>query len=87
MKYLSVLLLLMFSFNLTSFAEGAPTKKIIYQYKKFESFNFDRFSVEGDSTTPGDISIKPRFRVKFKNRLPEKKSFSTESLDSLDMIQ
>lgn len=62
-------------------------RKVIYKYKKYESFDFENISVEGDTTSPGDISVNPRFRVKFKNKLPEKKSFNTEVLDSLDMIQ
>lgn len=61
--------------------------KVIYKYKKFESFDFENISVEGDSSTPGDISVNPRFRVRFKNKLPEKKSFNTEVIDSIDMIQ
>ncbi|MCB9094432.1 MAG: hypothetical protein H6621_05115 [Halobacteriovoraceae bacterium] len=78
--------LLVFSFN--GFGKKESSKKnIVYKYKKFEQFDFDKFSVQGDSSSPGDISVNPRFRVKFKNKLPEKKSFNTEVLDSLDMIQ
>ncbi len=85
MKFLILLCLLIPN----SFAQKRSKKKrkVIYKYKKFESFDFENISVEGDTTSPGDISVNPRFRVKFKNKLPEKKSFNTETLDSLDMIQ
>ncbi len=76
---------LTFIFLLFSFFTYAQTPK--YKYKKFEKFDFNKMSVAGDSSSPGDISINPRFRVRFKNKLPEKKSFNTEVLDSLDMIQ
>ncbi len=79
MKVISSLILFL---SLTSIAQ--ETK---YKYKKFERFDFNKMSVTGDSSSPGDISINPRFRVRFKNKLPEKKSFNTEVLDSLDMIQ
>jgi len=77
---MKVFLLLIVSFTL-----GAQEKK--YKYKKYEKFDFNAFSVQGDSSSPGDISVNPRFRVKFNNKLPEKKSFDKEALDALDMIQ
>lgn len=80
------LLILMFLISPNSYSKK-KNGKVIYKYKKFESFDFENISVEGDTTSPGDISVNPRFRVKFNNKLPEKKSFNTETLDSLDMIQ
>lgn len=73
--------------SFSSWGQKSGKKNVIYKYKKFEKFDFENISVEGDSSSPGDISINPRFRVKFKNKLPEKKSFNTEVLDSIDMIQ
>ena len=67
MKYLSVVFIILISFTSVGYSRGKQKKKVVYKYKKFEKFNFDRFSIEGDSTSPGDISINPRFRVKFKN--------------------
>jgi hypothetical protein len=84
MRYL---LLLLITLNFSLFAQTQKKKKVIYKYKKFEKFDFENISVEGDSTAPGDISVNPRFRVKFKNKLPEKKSFNTEVIDSIDMLQ
>ena len=72
---------------LTPFYSYSKKAKTVYKYKKFEKFDFSNLSVEGDSSAPGDISVNPRIRVRFKNKLPEKKSFNTEVLDSLDMIQ
>jgi len=76
---------LIVAISLISLESFSQTPK--YRYKKFEKFDFSKMSVAGDSSSPGDISVNPRFRVRFKNKLPEKKSFNTEVLDSLDMIQ
>lgn len=51
---------------------------IRYEYKKFEKFDFDEIGVEGEAGSPGDISISPRLRKEFKNKLPERKSFNKE---------
>jgi hypothetical protein len=66
-----------------------PNKKgkVIYKYKKFEKFDFEDLEVKGDSSTPGDLSINPRFNIKFKNNLPVKDKFDEEIWDSIDSIQ
>jgi hypothetical protein len=61
--------------------------KIVYKYKKYEKFDFEDLEVKGDSSTPGDLSINPRFNIKFKNNLPDKKRFDEEMWDSVDSIQ
>jgi hypothetical protein len=61
---------------MSAFAEDK--KSIKYEYKKFEKFDLSEIGVEGESGSPGDISISPRLRNEFKNRLPERANFNSE---------
>ena len=58
-----------------------------YEYKKFEKFDFDEIGVEGEAGSPGDISISPRLRKEFTNKLPEKKNFNKEMKKAVDGIR
>ena len=58
-----------------------------YEYKKFEKFDFDEIGVEGEAGSPGDISISPRLRKEFTNKLPEKKNFNKEMKKAIDGIR
>ena len=53
-------------------------KKIIYEYKKFEKFDFQEIGVEGESGSPGDLSVSPNPRKDYGNRLPERREFNKE---------
>jgi hypothetical protein len=70
------------------FARKSKTKeKIIYKYKKFEKFNLEEISVDGETGVPGDISIINRFKREFNNRLPYRKNFRPEVILSIERIQ
>lgn len=62
-------------------------KNIKYEYKKYEKFDFDEISVEGEAGSPGDISISPRLRKEFKNNLPERNSFNKEMRKAINGIR
>jgi hypothetical protein len=62
-------------------------KKINYEYKKYEKFDFSAIDVEGGSNSPGDLSISPRFRKKFRNKIPERKQFHNEMKRALDSVR
>ena len=81
MKILFCCLVIM---NLT-FADDK--KNVRYEYKKFEKFDFDEIGVEGEAGSPGDISISPRLRKEFTNKLPEKKNFNKEMKKAVDGIR
>jgi hypothetical protein len=83
MKKFMCLLLLVSS---TLFAAEAK-KNVRYEYKKLEKFDFDEIGVEGESGSPGDLSISPRSRTEFKNRLPERHNFNKEMKKSVDGIR
>lgn len=65
-------------FALSVHAAELKKKKVIYEYKKFEKFDFDEIGVEGDSGSPGDLSVAPGPRKTYDNRLPERKDFNQQ---------
>lgn len=79
-----LILFLAMSFTLSAFSQK---KKVNYTYKKFERFDFDALDVEGGAGSPGDLSISPRFRKEFKNKIPERKNFNKEIVQSIDGIR
>ena len=80
------LIILSFVFMSLSIANDSE-KKVYYEYKKYEKFDFGAIDVEGGSSSPGDLSISPRFRKKFKNKIPERKQFNNEMKRALDSVR
>ncbi len=74
-------------FTLSGFAQTTAKKTIKYEYKKFEKFDFDEIGVEGEAGSPGDLSVSPRLRTEFKNRLPERSNFNREMKKSVEGIR
>ncbi len=68
-------------------AEEGKGKSIRYEYKKFEKFDFDEIGVEGEAGSPGDLSINPRARNEFRNKLPERTNFNKEIKKSVEVIR
>ena len=71
----------------TSVLAQEQKPNIRYEYKKYEKFDFDEIGVEGEAGSPGDISISPRLRKEFKNRLPERQNFTKEMKKAVDGIR
>jgi len=82
MKKLLLFLIISFSFN----SALAQKKKVKYEYKKYEKFDFETLKISGDKSSPGDLSISNRFRKKFKNKIPKKPNFVPEMKASLDAV-
>ncbi len=72
--------------SLPAFAQEKP-KSIRYEYKKFEKFDFDEIGVEGEAGSPGDLSITPRARNEFRNKLPERLNFNKEMKKAVEVIR
>lgn len=68
-------------------ANAQDKKNIRYEYKKLEKFDFDEIGVEGEAGSPGDLSINPRLRNEFKNKLPERANFNKEMKKSIEGIR
>lgn len=62
-------------------------KKVIYTYKQFEKFDFDDLNIEGDTGSPGDISITQIHEKRFTNRLPYRKSFTVEIKKGIERVR
>ena len=70
----------------STWAQGKG-KNIRYEYKKFEKFDFDEIGVEGEAGSPGDLSITPRARNEFRNKLPERTNFNREMRKAVEIIR
>ena len=85
-KLLLITLLLGCFFQLASAQTKTSKKKIIYEYKKYEKFDFGDMAIEGSTGAIGDLSVSPRYQVKFSNELPKKPNFNKELIDSVDNL-
>lgn len=62
-------------------------KNVKYEYKKYEKFDFGAIDIEGGGNSPGDLSISPRFRKRFRNKIPERKQFYKEMKKALEAVR
>lgn len=60
--------------------------KKTFKYKKYERFDFEALDVQGNNSSPGDLSIGPRFKKKFRNKIPERINFNKEMKRAIDSI-
>ena len=81
-SFLFIFILLTFNISAN---EGQS--KVRFEYKKYEKFDFDEIAVEGETGSPGDISISPRLRKEFRNKIPERKNFNKEMKKAIDGIR
>lgn len=82
---MKILILMVILLNVNSYAQDKSNVR--YEYKKFEKFDFNEIGVEGEAGAPGDISISPRLRNEFKNKLPERNNFQKEMKKAIDGIR
>jgi hypothetical protein len=80
-----ILLTLCLLISTSAFSQEKKTVK--YEYKKLEKFDFDEIGVEGEAGSPGDLSISPRLRNEFKNKLPERYNFNKEMKKAVEGIR
>lgn len=83
---MKVLVLILAFTALNAFAED-DKKSIRYEYKRYEKFDFDEIGVEGEAGSPGDISVTPRLRNEFRNKLPERQNFNKEMKKAIDGLR
>ena len=79
------LLILLLLFNVSVFAQ--KKERVVYKYKKYQKFDFEDLVVEGETGSPGDISVSTRFQRKFKNKLPYRKNFNPEIVKSVERVR
>lgn len=85
MRFLFFVLLIMVS--LSALANKKRGQKIVYKYKKYEKFNLEDISVDGETGVPGDISLINRYQRKFKNKLPYRKNFRPEIVFGVERLK
>ena len=76
--------LLSFSIVSRSFSQE---KNVEFQYKKYEKFDFEDLVIEGEVSSPSELSILPRYKKKFKNILPYRKNFNLEIKRSIERLR
>lgn len=80
MKFFLAILLTMFAFTVSA------KRKVNYEYKKYERFDFEALDVAGDNSSPGDLSISPRLKRDMKNKIPQRKNFHREMKKAIDSL-
>lgn len=84
---MKIILLICLALPGLAYSQSSKQPKVRYEYKKFEKFDFDEIGIEGEAGSPGDISISPRVRNEFKNRLPERQNFNKEMKKAIEGIR
>ena len=86
MKYFLLFILLV----PTAFAEKelqGSKLNIIYKYTKYQKFDFEDLIIEGETGSPGDLTVGSRYQRKFKNKLPYRKNFNAEIRKGIERIR
>ncbi len=88
---LRISLLIIAYLSLAGFALGTEVlrgkQKIVYKYKKYEKFDFDEIGIEGDTGSPGDLSVNQRYQRKFRNKLPYRRNFNPEIRKAVERLR
>ena len=86
MNYIRILLSLIL-LNLLASSVYAQKRNVKYEYKKYEKFDLSTMDIGASASAPGDLSISPRFRKKFKNKIPERRNFNEQMRSAIDSIR
>ena len=76
MKTLLVITLFILSSNLL--AEEKKDENVIYEYKKYESFDLGNMEIQGKIIAPGDITVNDKDRKIFKRNLYNRFDFANK---------
>ena len=93
MKILSLMIFIFLCFNLfakdnkENKANRDESKKVIYTYKQFEIFDFDDLNIEAEAGAPNDLSVSPIHEKRYSNRLPYRKTFTTEIRKGVERVR
>jgi len=66
---------------------SASGQKTIYQYTKYQKFDFEDMDIGTDGSAPGDLSITGRYQKQFQNKLPYRRNFRPEILEAIERIR
>jgi len=85
MNKLILIITLLFTTNL--FAQKNQKERIIYKYKKYQKFDFEDLTIEGETGSPPDLGVDTRLQRKFRNKLPYRKNFNPEIRKGIERIR
>jgi hypothetical protein len=84
---MKILLAVTFLFICSNSWGQAKEEKVVYKYKKYQKFDFEDLVIEGDSGSPGDLSIDaPKIR-RFKGKLPYRYNFNPEIRKAIERVR
>ncbi len=66
-----------------SFKKG----RTIYKYRKYQKFDFEDLTIDGERGLPDALSVSRGNRFKYKNRLPYRKNFNPEIKKGIERIR
>jgi hypothetical protein len=87
MKIILIILFALFCSALNAKDEKSENRKVIYTYKQFEKFDFDDLNIEADAGAPNDLSVSPIHEKRYSNRLPYRKTFTTEIRKGIERVR
>ena len=66
---------------------AASGQKTVYQYTKYQKFDFEDMDIGTEGSAPGDLSITGRYQKQFQNKLPYRRNFRPEILEAIERIR
>ena len=84
-KYIAFVLLLssVWAQETGTFKKG----RTIYKYRKYQKFDFENLTIDGERGLPDALSVSRGNRFKYKNRLPYRKNFNPEIKKGIERIR
>lgn len=86
MKYILLLILIAPSVQADKELQGSKVN-VVYKYRKYQKFDFEDLIIEGETGSPGDLTVGSRYQRKFKNKLPYRKNFNAEIRKGIERIR
>ena len=75
---MKTLIIIFFLFLNVIYAQEKNSENVIYEYKKYESFDLGSLEVKGNILAPGDLTVEERKRKVFYQDLFTRESFKKE---------
>ena len=82
-----ILIITLFMIPMVSFSQAGKKERIIYKYKKYQKFDFEDITIEGETGSPPDLGVDTRLQRKFRNKLPYRKNFNPEIRKGIERIR
>ncbi len=84
-KYIAFIILLSSAWaqEMGSYKKG----RTIYKYRKYQKFDFENLTIDGERGLPEALSVSRGNRFKYKNRLPYRKNFNPEIKKGIERIR